>query len=196
VLLRLFEDEGDRKEFRIAIWNLLRGHNIIQTDVEFPFIQENHELIKEYLDLMGLSLTSHPMGGLYYLQKEGSQEESRLSAQMCLIFFIAVQKISDSLEDRDTVSIFDLINKYDGYELETLLSLGGLDPTQINAFRDVNINTNEDLEKVLKTMTRVRFIEKLDDTNYRFRRSIIRLSEVANSLHSYEHIQIQGGEEE
>ena len=142
MLLRLFEEEGDRKEFRIAIWNLLRGHNIIQTDVEFPFIQENHELIEEYLDLMGLSLTSHPMGGLYYLQKEGSQEESRLSAQMCLIFFIAVQKISDSLEDRDTVSIFDLINKYDGYELETLLSLGGLDPTQINAFRDVNINTN------------------------------------------------------
>ena len=195
-MLKLFEDETDRKQFRVAIWNLLRGHNIIQTDVEFPFIQENHELIEEYLDLLGLSLTSHPMGGLYYLQKEGSQEESRLSAQMCLIFFIAVQKISDSLEDRDTVSIFDLVNKYDGYKLESLLSLGGLDPTQINAFRDVNINTNDDLEKVLKTMTRVRFIEKLDDSNYRFRRSIIRLSEVANSLHSYEHIQIEGGEEE
>ena len=43
MLLRLFDDEGERKEFRIAIWNLLRGHNIIQTDVEFPFIQENHE---------------------------------------------------------------------------------------------------------------------------------------------------------
>ena len=195
-MLKLFEDESDRKQFRVAIWNLLRGHNIIQTDVEFPFIEENHELIEEYLDLLGLSLTSHPMGGLYYLQKEGSQEESRLSAQMCLIFFIAVQKISDSLENKDTVSIFDLINKYDGYELESLLSLGGLDPTQINAFRDVNINTNDDLEKVLKTMTRVRFIEKLDDSNYRFRRSIIRLSEVANSLHSYEHIQIEGGEEE
>ena len=195
-MLKLFEDESDRKQFRVAIWNLLRGHNIIQTDVEFPFIEENHELIEEYLDLLGLSLTSHPMGGLYYLQKEGSQEESRLSAQMCLIFFIAVQKISDSLENKYTVSIFDLINKYDGYELESLLSLGGLDPTQINAFRDVNINTNDDLEKVLKTMTRVRFIEKLDDSNYRFRRSIIRLSEVANSLHSYEHIQIEGGEEE
>jgi hypothetical protein len=196
MLLRFFEDETKRKEFRQAIWNLLRGHNIIQTDVEFPFIEENHDLFYEYLNLMGLDLTLHPMGGLYYLQKDGKQEETRLSAQMCLIFFIAVQKISDSLEDGNTITIFDLINKFEGYDLESLLLLGGLDPTQTNAFRDVNINTNEDLQKVLKTMTRVRFIEKLEDSKYRFRRSVVRLSDVATSLHSYEHIPIEGGEEE
>lgn len=194
--MKFFDEEIKRKEFRNAIWNLLKGHNIIQTDTEFPFIEENHDLFVEYLDLLGLDLTLHPMGGLYYLQKDGKQEETRLSAQMCLIFFVAVQKISDTFEDGDTVSIFDLINKFEGYDLETMLSLGGLDPTQANAFRDVNINTNEDLEKVLKTMTRIRFLEKLEDSNYRFRRSIIRLSDVATSLHSYEHIPVEEGEEE
>lgn len=194
--LKFFEEKSKRKEFHQAIWSLLRGHNIIQTDSEFPFIEENQELFNEYLDLMGLNLTLHPMGGLYYLQKDGKQEETRLSAQMCLIFFVAVQKIADSLEDGDTVSIFDLINKFEGYDLESMLSLGSLDPTQTNAFRDVNINTNEELEKVLKTMTRVRFLEKLDDSKYRFLRSVVRLSDVASSLHSYEHIPIDGGEEE
>ena len=63
MLLKFFDEEIKRNEFHNAIWNLLRGHNIIQTDAEFPFIEENHELFVEYLDLMGLDLTLHPMGG-------------------------------------------------------------------------------------------------------------------------------------
>ena len=194
--MKFFEENAKRSDFQFAIWNLLRGHNIIQTDPEFQFIEENHDLFVEYLNLMGLKLILHPMGGLYYLQKDGKQEETKLSAQMCLIFFVAVQKISDNLEEGDTITIFDLINKYDGYDLRHMLSLGGLDPTQVNAFRDVNINTNEDLEKVLKTMTRVGFLENLENSYFRFRRSIIRLSDVATSLHSYVHIRAEGGEEE
>ena len=101
--LKLFDEEIKRKEFRNAIWNLLRGHNIIQTDTEFPFIEENHDLFVEYLDLLGLDLTLHPMGGLYYLQKMESGRDETICSNV-FDFLVAVQKISDTLEDGDTVS--------------------------------------------------------------------------------------------
>ena len=45
VLLRLFDDEGERKEFRIAIWNLLRGHNIIQRKTFLNFFDDSNKKI-------------------------------------------------------------------------------------------------------------------------------------------------------
>lgn len=196
-MLQFFEESSDRSSFEKAIWSLLRGHNIVQTDLEYSFIQDNSELFTEYISLLGLKLVQHPMGGLYYVQKSGSQEEPLLSAQLCTIFFVAIQKIAESMDDGTQISLFDLINKFEGYDLEGLLVLSSLDPTQLNAFKDVKIRSDDDLSKVLNTMSRIRFLEKLDNSNYRFRRAIVRLSEVAQNLNEYTHVSnLSRGEEE
>lgn len=193
--MQYFEEKTDRLMFQKVIWNLLRGHNINQTDDEFQFILQHQEFFTNYVSLLGLDLIDHPMGGVYYIQKSGKQDEPLLSAQICTIFFVIVQKISEALDDGDQISLFDLVNKFEGYDLENLLSLSALDPTQLNSFKDVNIRTDEELVKVLNTMTRVRFLNRMENSNYRFMRSVVRLTEIAQSLHEYEHIPIMEEEE-
>ncbi|DAC18357.1 MAG TPA: hypothetical protein D7I06_01905 [Candidatus Poseidoniales archaeon] len=183
-------DESDLPSVSLALRNLLRGHNISIPDPQYRLYEKYPDEFRQFFSLLGLDLVEHDFGDLIYLQDPARNEELTLSTQLCTIFVVSVQLISQK-DPTKPVSIFNLIQSADGFDLLRMLNPSLLEPLHLQAFLDVKLDNEIKLRKVLDKLTRLGFFKVTESGTYRFTRACLRLNDLVERLAENEESHLQ-----
>lgn len=186
-------DESEMPLVSMTLRNLLRGHNICTPSPQYRLYEKYSNEFKQFFSLIGLELIEHDFGGLIYLQDPSRNEELTLSTQLCTIFVVAVQIISQRNQS-ESLSVFNLIQDSEGYDLLRLLNPSILDPLHSQAFSDVKLENEIKLKKVLDKVTRLGFFEFTESGKYRFTRACLRLNDLMEALADAENVELNRAE--